>query len=383
MNVLTHFFTLSSFCCIKVGRVDYGFFFHFVLLFLFMNIAYIIPSLKPAGPINVVFDLVRLMLSHGHQCDVYYFDDLNIDNYFPCPVHRISLSSKIEFDKYDVVHSHGLRPNIYIFRKKPLRCKKTKFISTFHNYVFDDFCMKYGKLKGCIGGIVFLLTAMRHDKIVALSEDAQRYYRKWFGKKKVSYIYNTRIIDTTAQLSDEERNEVLGFKGNGTLIGMNGSILYRKGVDIILSSMQHLPDRYKLFLVGDGGDMDKMKSIASELDINDRVYFAGSKPDAYRYLPYYDLYALPSRSEGFPLALLEAACIGRKTVCSDLAILKEAFTPDELVMFHLPDEKDLASAILKAESRNDLEKNIQEKFNSKYTPEHFYQNHLKLYTETN
>ena len=199
-----------------MGRVDYGFFFHFVLLFLFMNIAYIIPSLKPAGPINVVFDLVRLMLSHGHQCDVYYFDDLNIDNYFPCPVHRISLSSKIEFDKYDVVHSHGLRPNIYIFRKKPLRCKKTKFISTFHNYVFDDFCMKYGKLKGCIGGIVFLLTAMRHDKIVALSEDAQRYYRKWYGKKKVSYIYNTRIIDTTAQLSDEERNEVLGFKGNGT-----------------------------------------------------------------------------------------------------------------------------------------------------------------------
>ena len=184
-------------------------------------------------------------------------------------------------------------------------------------------------------------------------------------------------------MSDDERNEVLGFKGNGTLIGMNGSILYRKGVDIMLRSLPHLPERFRLFLVGDGGDMDKMKNLASELNINDRVYFAGSKPNAYRYLPYYDVYALPSRSEGFPLALLEAACVGRKTVCSNLPILKETFNDNELIMFRLPDEKDLASAILKTESRDDLEENIKKKFNSHYTPELFYQNHLKLYTKTN
>lgn len=378
------YFCPPVFMCFKGGKGRVWPYFSFCYAFLFvMNIAYIIPSLKPAGPINVVFDLVQVMLSHGHHCDVYFFDDLNIDNYFPCPVHRISLSTRIEFEKYDVVHSHGLRPNIYVFRKKPLRCKGTQFISTFHNYVFDDFCMKYGKLKGYVGGIVFLITAMRHDKIVALSEDAQRYYQKWYGKKKVSYIYNTRIIDTTVPLSDDERNEVLGFKGNGTLIGMNGSILYRKGVDIMLRSLPHLPERFRLFLVGDGGDMDKMKSLASELNINDRVYFAGSKPNAYRYLPYYDVYALPSRSEGFPLALLEAACVGRKTVCSNLPILKETFNDNELIMFRLPDEKDLASAILKTGSRDDLEKNIKKKFNSQYTPELFYQNHLKLYTKTN
>lgn len=348
-----------------------------------MKIAYVIPSLKPAGPINVVYDLVRVMLEHNHQCDIFYFDDLNIENYFPCASHRISLSTKLDFKKYDVVHSHGLRPNIYVFRQKPFRSGKTKFISTFHNYVFEDFCMKYGKLKGIVGGIVFLLSAMRHDKIVALSEDAQRYYRKWYGKKKVSFIYNTRIIDTRVPLSDDEKNEVLGFKNSGTLIGMNGSILYRKGVDIILRSLPHLPERFKLFLVGDGDDMDKMKSLASELQMNDRVYFAGSKPNAYRYLPYYDVYALPSRSEGFPLALLEAACVGKKTVCSNLPILKETFNDDELIMFCLPDEKDLASAIIKAESRDDIEKNIKEKFNTQYTPEHFYKNHLKLYIKTN
>ncbi len=346
-----------------------------------MKIAYVIPSLKPAGPINVVYDLVRVMLEHNHQCDIFYFDDLNIENYFPCASQRISLSTKLDFKKYDVVHSHGLRPNIYVFRQKPFRSGKTKFISTFHNYVFEDFCMKYGKLKGIVGGITFLLTALRHDKIVALSKDAQRYYQKWYGKKKVTYIYNTRVIDTEAPLTEEEKKELLNFKGNDSLIGMNGSILYRKGIDIMLRALTHLPQRFKLFLVGDGDNLDMMKSIATELNVDDRVYFAGSKPNAYRYLSYYDIYALPSRSEGFPLALLEAACMGRKTVCSNLQILKETFNDNEVEMFQLPEEKDLASSILKAENKDELKENIKKKFYTQYSPELFYQKHFKLYSE--
>lgn len=346
-----------------------------------MNIAYVIPSLKPMGPINVVFDLVRLMLDHGHVCDVYYFDDFDIDNYFPCPVNRISLSTKINFDKYDIVHSHGLRPNIYVFRQKPLRNKGTKFITTFHNYVFQDFCMKYGKLKGTIGGIVFLLTAMRHDKIIALSKDAQRYYQKWFSKKKVTYIYNTRMINTQVPLTEKELKELIGFKGKSVLIGMNGSILYRKGVDIILRAMTYLPDRFKLFLAGDGGDMERMRGMTTDLKLDKRVFFAGNKKDAYRYLPYYDIYALPSRSEGFPLALLEAACMGSKIVCSNLPILQETFDNTEVEMFSLPDEKALADSILKIEKEDALKNNVREKFNNCYSPTHFYHNHIKLYSE--
>ncbi|MBQ6210524.1 MAG: glycosyltransferase family 4 protein [Prevotella sp.] len=347
-----------------------------------MNIAYIIPSLKPMGPINVVYDLVRLMLDHGHECDVYYFDDFEIDNYFPCPATRISLSTKIDFSHYDIVHSHGLRPNIYVFRHKPFHAKGTKFISTFHNYVFEDFVMKYGKLKGYLGGLAFLLTAVRHDKIIALSKDAQRYYQKWYGKKKVSYIYNTRIIDANAPLTLDEKEELESFKGDGMLIGMNGSILYRKGVDIILRAMQNLPRRFKLFMVGEGDDMEKMKELANSLQLSDRVYFAGSKPNAYRYLSHYDIFALPSRSEGFPLALLEAACMGCKVVCSNLPILRETFSDEEVVMFQLPDEKALASSILKAVDNPALGSNVQDKFYAQYAPEHFYKGHIKMYSQS-
>ncbi len=346
-----------------------------------MNIAYIIPSLKPMGPINVVYDLVRLMLDHGHECDVYYFDDFEIDNYFPCPANRISLSTKIDFNHYDIVHSHGLRPNIYVFRHKPFNCKGTRFITTFHNYVFQDFCMKYGKLKGTIGGILFLLTAKRHDKIIALSKDAQRYYQKWFNKNKVTFIYNTRIIDANATLTEDEKKELMDFKGNGTLIGMNGSIIFLKGIDIILKAMVHLPERFKLFLVGDGCHMEKLKSLSDELNLGGRVYFAGKKVDAYRYPRYYDIYVLPSRSEGFPLALLEAACQGSRIVCSNLPILQEAFDETEVIMFPLPDDKALAECIIKAETAKDIQSQVQKKFNQNYSPEHFYKNHIKLYSE--
>lgn len=345
-----------------------------------MNIAYIIPSLKRMGPINVVYDLVQVMQKHDHHCDVYYFDDFGIANYFPCDAIKIDMKNLIEFNRYDIIHTHGLRPNIYVFHHKPFKHNRTKFISTFHNYVFDDFVMKYGKIKGYLGGAAFLLTALRHDKIVALSKDAQRYYQRWYGKRKVSFIYNTRIIDPEVSLSDDEKNVLLSFKGNSTLIGMNGSIIYLKGIDMMLRALLHLPERFKLFLVGDGKDMEKMKNLAEGMKLMNRVYFAGRKQHAYKYLPYYDIYALPSRSEGFPLALLEAACMGSTIVCSNLPILQETFSNDEVVMFQLPDEQALASSILKAENNHTMGKNVQAKFLAHYSPAHFYQEHIKLYS---
>ena len=74
-----------------------------------MRIAYILPSLANRGPIIVARDLVNVMITHGHDCVVYYFDDKKeID--FKCPVIKLRLKNKIPFDEYDVIHSHGIRP---------------------------------------------------------------------------------------------------------------------------------------------------------------------------------------------------------------------------------------------------------------------------------
>lgn len=61
-----------------------------------MKLAYIVPSLAQRGPVLVVFHLVQEMLAHGHECTVYYFDNI-IELKFPCKTERIFFLSLLIF----------------------------------------------------------------------------------------------------------------------------------------------------------------------------------------------------------------------------------------------------------------------------------------------
>jgi len=344
-----------------------------------MKVAYIIASLKQTGPNNVVYDLVQLMVEHGQQCVVYYFDDQG-NLKFPCETKKIKLSHTIDFSQYDIVHAHTFRPVLYVFLHKPINCK-TKFVATIHNYVFDDLKYVYGKIKGTMLSLLFLLLIRRQNKLITLSKDAKIYYQKWFSEKKLTYIYNTRIIDKSEKPTLSEKHDLESFKKDGVLIGVNSSIHERKGLDVLLAAMRQLPDRFKLYVVGDGPGLISLKQMCHQFDLDKRVRFCGRIHKAYKFLPYYDIYAIPSRSEGFPLSLLEAANYGCKVVCSDINVFKECFSEDEVIMFKVPNSNDLADAILKAEKNQTISQNIHKKFLKEYSPLRFYEKHMEVYSQ--
>ena len=346
----------------------------------FMRIAYIITHLGQTGVNNVVLDLVKVMNAHGHECDVFYLETVKDTMTYPCGTIKLkSLWDKFDFDSFDVVHSHGLKPDLYVMINKPLRTN-TLFVSTLHCYVFQDFKDLYGTWKGFLFGCLFLITKIRHGKIVALSNDMEKYYSKYYGRKRLTYAYNTRILDRTRVLTDVERSELMRFRSDGVLIGMNCVLLFRKGVDIMIKALSHLPDKYKLFIVGDGPCRRLFVDMVDKYELGYRVFFAGKRNDAYRYLSLYDIYALPSRSEGFPLALLEAASYGCKVVCSDLPVIKETFIDKEVSMFHLPDENDLTKAVLRVDNGMKLSENIERKFEKSYSSSAFYDKYYNIYT---
>ena len=342
-----------------------------------MKIAYIVPSLMPTGPVNVVFDLVQLMTANHHQCTVYYFD-AGGKLEFPCEAIRISMKERIDFSLYGIVHSHTFRPVMYVFMHRQLR-SNTRFIATIHNYVFDDLKYVYGRFKGFVYSLLFLLFATRQDRLITLSKDAQEYYEKWFPKRKLTYIYNTRITDKSIAPSESEVAKLKHFKNNGVLIGVNCSLHKRKGLDVLLKSLQRLPEKFKLYIIGDGPGMTELQELSHSLAIENRVCFCGRIQQAYKFLPFYDIYAIPSRSEGFPLSLLEAADYGCKVVCSDINIFKECFSDDEVVMFKMPSDKALADAILKAEHNSSIALNIKRRFDKDYSPRRFYERHIEEY----
>lgn len=349
-----------------------------------MRIAYLTNHIGQTGVNQVIRDLVHVMTLNGHECRVFFLKKVERSVSFDCEV--LQLDGVNELDGYDVIHSHGIWPELYLLRHyyhgwKNREGRRTKLITTLHCYCFQDFFDLYGKLKGFILGILYLITKLPFDKVVCLSQNMMNYYRGYISQRKLTYAYNTRIIDEPiSKLTVEEQYEIEHFKENGKLIGMSCVLLYRKGIDVMLKAMTLLPEGYRLFIAGDGKERTTFEQMARDLGISDRVHFAGMKKDAYRYLPYYDIYALPSRSEGFPISLLEAAACGCKVVASRLPAVEECFTEEEIAKFDMPDEKALADAILRAEANAELGGKLNRSFEEKYSPEVFYRKYLEIYS---
>jgi glycosyltransferase involved in cell wall biosynthesis len=124
-----------------------------------------------------------------------------------------------------------------------------------------------------------------------------------------------------------------------------------KGQDLLLRALVDISDRMpgtRLVLVGDGPAEDDLRASAAELGLTDLVTFAGSvEPRALRdLLAGADILAMPSRSEGLPMALLEAMAAGLPVVVTDVGNMAEVVA-DGAGHIIPPDDADaLRSALL-------------------------------------
>ena len=98
-------------------------------------------------------------------------------------------------------------------------------------------------------------------------------------------------------------------------------------VDIFARVLGEIPSR--LVLVGDGPDLPRARAKVEELGIRDRVVFLGEYTPVQELLSCSDLFLLPSRSESFGLAALEAMACGSPVVASRVGGLPEVIIDGE------------------------------------------------------
>lgn len=135
----------------------------------------------------------------------------------------------------------------------------------------------------------------------------------------------------------------VGRTTDGILLGSHARLDEQKGFDVLLRAVAPLD--VSLVLVGDGPERAALEALAEELGMADRLTITGWSEDARRWLPTFDVYVLPSRNEGFPLALLEAMLARRPIVATDVGSVAEAVTPDVGVLVPPLDVQALRSAI--------------------------------------
>ena len=95
----------------------------------------------------------------------------------------------------------------------------------------------------------------------------------------------------------------------------------QKGLDVLIRAFASLPlsvrDGWCVTLVGDGPERQTLEELATDAGLRDVIRFEGFRSDPLVFMRRASIFALPSRFEGMPNALLEAMAAGLPSVVSD------------------------------------------------------------------
>jgi len=162
------------------------------------------------------------------------------------------------------------------------------------------------------------------DRVICQSDGMARDFINEFGinPDKLVVLHNpVSIKDTDSAVTPASVN------GWCNLITI-GRLTHEKGQDLLLEALaevRHDFPQVKLTILGDGEDLEQLQKERRRLDLCDQVNFAGYCLHPERELSRSGIFVLPSRSEGMPNALLEAAMMGLPIVstpcCSGLVDL--------------------------------------------------------------
>lgn len=345
-----------------------------------MRIAYIIPALVNKGPILVVKNIIEnLSLENIANITVFYFDknpELEITN-----VNKIQISpkDKIDFDAYDIIHTHGIRPGKYIYNNK--KNIKAACIATTHSIIFDEYKSNYNVVVAFFIERLWIKFLKRHDVVVTLTKKMQDYYQKLMPKQTIKLIYNGRsIVDEPIDIADEKNIE--DFRSNHKIIlGTVCAISKLKGLHQVINALKQLPD-FGFIIVGDGSEKKALIDLAESLGVSKQCLFLGNRSKGYRYFSVFDIYVLSSYIEGFPLALLEAGIYGMATMCSSITVFRELFTEKEVSYFELDNVSSFLTSVQYAVShKNELGFNLKQKCESQFSVQNMANKYLTLYQE--
>jgi glycosyltransferase involved in cell wall biosynthesis len=97
-------------------------------------------------------------------------------------------------------------------------------------------------------------------------------------------------------------------------------------------------------LVGGGPERMTLEQMAKETGVDDRLIITGWREDARDHLTGLDLFVLPSRFEGFPLAILEAMLACLPVVATDVGSVAEAVIDGETGLLVPPEDPEALAA---------------------------------------
>jgi len=141
----------------------------------------------------------------------------------------------------------------------------------------------------------------------------------------------------------------------GTLAGLRAV----KNLPRLVRAFASLPDPWQLVILGDGPERDAIKAQAHDSGVAHRVHLPGFAPDPGKAVGLFDVFALSSDSEQFPISVVEAMAAGLPIASPAVGDVAEMVAPDNREFICAPhDDADLAQALAKLAADEPLRRKI-------------------------
>ena len=247
----------------------------------------------------------------------------------------------------DLVHVHHNHSGA--IAKLVARAQGTPLVSTEHNE-HRGFTRQ--------GRLVNGLTNPLADRVTCVSAAVRDSFARWerllLDDDRVEVVHNGVDTDRIERVLAEDDPPTDGDRtaADTLVVASGGRLTTQKGYDTLLrgfaAAARRLDRPAELRLTGDGPLREELETLAGHLGVADQVRFLGFLPDredVYRVMAAADLYAVPSRWEGFCVAVPEAMVAGTPCLLSDIPVFRELY--DGAAAYHaVNDETALADELV-------------------------------------
>jgi glycosyltransferase involved in cell wall biosynthesis len=208
------------------------------------------------------------------------------------------------------------------------------------------------------------LTYPRNTAVIAVSRAVAEsihpipFARQWPPVHVI--LHGPELPASTAATIDARAHArmALGLAENAVVVGTVGNFTRKKDHPTLLKATARIAERHdelRVVLVGSGPLEGELRHATRELGLDGRVLFAGSRDEVASLMPAFDVFALSSRNEGLPIALLEAMGSGIACVATAVGGVPEVVTDGREGLLVPPEDATaLAGALNKMLSDPDL-----------------------------
>lgn len=197
-----------------------------------------------------------------------------------------------------------------------------------------------------VGKLAFLHKRIfeRADAVQAISGFLAQWAVKMGYTRVPDIVPNGVDIERfTKRITPETRRSMrtaLGYGETDVVIVTASRLSLKNGIDDLIRSLTTLPEQYKVLIIGEGEDREKLHSLVSQKGLQARVQFLGKKghDELPQLLQTSDIFCRASLSEGLGNSFLEAMAAGLPIIGTPVGGIPDFLTDGETGVFCQPND---------------------------------------------